>query len=67
MKWEYIEKNEPDYRLMVEEATDELLESCGFDIMWRPMDNRMIYDEGLWDSIKSGWNKLTGKEPEQPA
>lgn len=25
-----------------------------------------LYEEGLWDSIKSGWNKLTGKE-EQPA
>ena len=26
-----------------------------------------MYEEGLWDSIKSGWNRLTGRGDEEPA
>ena len=63
-------RNEPDYNLITEEAIDELIESCQFNNVgessWIPIDERWMYTEGFWDSIKSGWNKLTGKNQEQP-
>ena len=31
------------------------------------MFEESMYEEGFWDSIKSGWNKLTGRGDEEPA
>ena len=56
-----------DYNLMTEEAVDELLESCGCNTAdcWRPINERWQYDEGFFDAVKSGWNKITGKGDEE--
>lgn len=68
MKWEkydMVENQESDYGLMTEEAIDELIGSCEFDQMakesWLPINDKWVYSEGFWDSVKSGWNKITGK------
>lgn len=63
------EETEPDYCLMAEEAVDELLQSSEETQTWVPINEQFMYDEGLWDSIKSGvksgWNKLAGKGDQQ--
>ena len=60
-----VSNKEPDYWLLAEEAVDELLESYKTEQVcenrWIPITEHVErYDEGFWDSVKSGWNKLTG-------
>jgi hypothetical protein len=50
-----------------EEVSDEEIPTDGEeDEGEEELAAESLYEEGLWDSIKSGWNKLTGKG-EEPA